>query len=91
MVREEKEKKENKVFEAVMHKSYLFLVEQLAKTQSNISILGFLVTFAPHKDRFLNILRRTFMDTVITPDQLENMVGRIVVPQVITFVEEEIP
>lgn len=91
MVREEEEKKENEVFEVAIRKFRLFLVEQLAKTQANIFILGLLVTFAPHRDRFLNIFSRTFVDAAITLDQLENMVGRIVVPWVIIFVEEEIP
>lgn len=90
MVREEEEKKENEVFEMVIRRSRLFLVEQLAKTQANISILGLLVTSAPHRDRFLNIFRKTFVNVVITPDWLENMVGRVAVPGVITFTEEEI-
>lgn len=79
------------MFKIATCRSRLFLVEQLAKTQANISILGLLVTSTPHRDRFLNILRKTFVDVAITPDQLENMVGRVAVPQVITFTEEEIP
>lgn len=74
-VREEEEKKENEVFEMAIRRSRLFLVKQLAKTQVNISILGLLVTSAPHRDRFLNIFRKTFVDVTITPDRLENMVG----------------
>lgn len=91
MAREEENKKENEVFEVVICKSHLFLVEQLAKTQANISILGLLVTFAPQRGKFLNIFRRTFVDASITPDRLKNMVGRVAVPQVITFTKEEIP
>lgn len=91
MVKEEEEKKENEIFEAAICKSHLFLVEQLAKTQSYIFILGLLVTSTPYRDRFLNIFKRTLVDALITPDQLENMVGRVAVPRVITFIEEEIP
>lgn len=65
-------------------------MEQWAKTQANISILGLLVTSAPYRDRFLNIFRKTFVDATITPDWLENMVRQVAVPRVITFVEEEI-
>lgn len=72
-------------------RSHLFLIEKLAKTQANISILGLLVTSTPHRDRFLNIFRKPFVDATITPDQPENMVGRVAIPRVITFIEEEIP
>lgn len=74
-----------------IRRSRLFLVKQLAKIQANISILGLLVISAPHRDRFLNIFRKTFVDVAITPNRLENMVGRVAVPRVITFAEEEIP
>lgn len=53
----------------------MFLIEQLSKMPTQISILGLLLTFELHENRFLNIFKRSFMDALITPDRLENMVA----------------
>ncbi len=74
-----------------IRRSRLFLVEQLAKTQANISILGLLVTSAPHRDRFLNIFRKTFVDAIITLDRLGEYGWTSSRPSSYHFCREEIP
>lgn len=89
--REAEEKRENEVFEVAIRKSHLFLVEQLSKTPAPVSILGLLLTSEQHRERFLSIFRKSFVDASITPDRLKNMVVRVSMPRVITFSEDEIP
>ena len=53
--------------------------------------MGLLLTLEHHRERFLNIFRKSFVDASITPDRLKNMVARVSMPRVITFLEDEIP
>lgn len=69
----------------------MFLIEQLSKTPAQVLILGILLTSEQHRERFLNIFRESFVDALITPDRLENMVARVSIPWVITFSENKIP
>lgn len=85
------EKKENEIFEATIRKSHLFLIKQLSKTSTQVSILGLLLTSKQHREGFLNIFRKSFMDSSILLDRLENMVARVLTPRVIIFLEDEIP
>lgn len=39
----------------------------------------------------MSIFRKSFVDVLITPDRLENMVVKVSTPRVITFSEDEIP
>lgn len=74
-----------------MQKSHMFLIKQLSKTLAQVSILGLLLTSEQHKERFLSIFRKSFVDISITLDRLENMVARVSTSRVITFSEDEIP
>lgn len=89
--REAEEKKENEIFEEAIRKSHLLLIEQLIKMPTQVSILGLLLTSEQHRERFLNIFRKSFVDASITPNRLENIVVRVSMPRVITFLEDEIP
>lgn len=49
------------------------------------------MTTEQHREKFLSIFRKSFIDASITPDRLENMVARVSTPRVIIFSEDEIP
>lgn len=67
------------------------MIDQLSKTPAQVSILGLLSTSEQHKERFLSIFRKSFVDASITLDKLKNMVARVSMARVITFLEDEIP
>ena len=76
-VREEEERKEKKILEAAIQKSHLFLIKQLSEMSTQVSILGLLLMPEQHKERFLGIFRKSFMEASIMPNMLENKVARV--------------
>lgn len=53
------------------------MIEQLSKMLAQVSILGRLLTFKQHREKFMSIFRKSFENALITPYRLENMVARV--------------
>lgn len=56
------------------------MIEQLSKTPAQFSILGLLLTSEQHRERFMSIFKKYFVDASITPNRLENMVAKVSIP-----------
>lgn len=75
----------------VLKKSEYDVVEQLKKTPAHINILSLLLTSDKHRDALLSILKEAHVPNDISPDALQNMVGIVMSPNVISFSDDEIP
>ena len=75
----------------MLKKSEYDVVEQLKKIPAHINILSLLMSSEPHRNALLSTLKEAQVPDTITPNNLQDMIGTIMEPNVITYSDEEIP
>lgn len=78
-------------FFRVLKKSEYNIVEQLKKTPAHIDILSLLLTSSHHREALLSIFKEAHVPKDISPEDLQNMAGLIMSPNIISFSDDEIP
>ena len=67
------------------------ITAQLKKVKADISIWDLIHSSREHREAFLRVFQAAHVSQTIEPSTLENMVGMIAEPQVISFSSDELP
>ncbi|EOY03805.1 Uncharacterized protein TCM_018989 [Theobroma cacao] len=76
--------------EFIKHSEYN-VVEQLNRLPARISLLSLLLSSEPHRNSLMKILNQAYVDHDISVENLDYIVGNILVGNIISFSDEEIP
>ncbi|XP_049347507.1 uncharacterized protein LOC125812061 [Solanum verrucosum] len=78
------------IWKKIQAKEYS-IVEQLSKTQSQISIISLLQSFETHRNALLKVLGEAYVPSSITQREVAQMVGQVFEAYRISFYEDELP
>ncbi|GKV43085.1 hypothetical protein SLEP1_g50423 [Rubroshorea leprosula] len=84
---------ENEVTEFlnILRKSEYSIIEQLNKTLAKISVLKLMLSSEVHLDALLRVLKEAHVPRNIDTQKFETVVGAILTPNYINFIDDEIP
>ncbi|XP_017974513.1 PREDICTED: uncharacterized protein LOC108661585 [Theobroma cacao] len=84
------EKEATEFLKFIKHSEYN-VVEQLNRFPARISLLSLLLSSEPHRNSLMRILNQAYVDHDILVENLDCIVGNILVGNTISFSDEEIP
>ena len=82
---------EMREFIKTLHKTEFSIAEQLRKTPANINLLTLLLTSETHREALVTILKQAQVPRDTSPELLQELVGSIMSPRIISFTDDEIP
>ena len=84
------EVEENEFFKFIKHSEYS-IVEQLHKLPTKISLLALMLNSEPHREAMLKVLKQAYVPHNTSTDQIDRLVGNIMMDNYISFSDDEIP
>ncbi|XP_017976395.1 PREDICTED: uncharacterized protein LOC108661917 [Theobroma cacao] len=84
------EKEAAEFLKFIKHSEYN-VVEQLNRLLACISLLSLLLNSEPHRNSLMRILNQAYVDHNISVENLDYIIGNILVGNIISFNDEEIP
>ena len=80
----------NEFFKFIRHSEYS-IVEQLHKLPAKISLLALMLSFEPHREAMLKVLKQAYIPHNALIDKIDRLVGNIMMDNYISFSNDEIP